>query len=239
MANMECNHLHRLSAELIASILLELPTVKSLYSLIRASAKSYQVFLASKEKILVSLMLRTIAPTAFIDALAAVQASQLKEAGPDRRTVLAFLRNYENKRHRVVEHKHQRFSPGTAVSLCQLYRATQDFVKDLTSRSNFYLRRCRDAIILRDGSGGIWRSDDERVVDRDDRYTPLSAAEEVRLQRAFYRYELYTQIFSSDMTASGKELWELPSDSHFFLEKYQHVRHFSELPQAFLYRWEC
>ena len=214
--------------------------MQSLYSLIRASAKSYQVFLASKEKILVSLMLRTIAPTTFIDALAAVQASQLKEIGPDRRTVLAFLRSYENKRHRVVQHKHQRFSPGTAVSLCQLHRSTQDFIKDLTSRSNFYLRRCRDSIILRkSGSGCLCRSDGEHIVDRDDRYAPLSLAEEVRLQRAFYRYELYTQIFSSDMTASGEELWELPSDSYFFLENYQHVRHFSEFPQAFLYRWGC
>ena len=214
--------------------------MQSLYSLIRASPKAYQVFLTAKEKILFSLMLRTIRPAAFIDALAAVRASQLKEVGPDRRTVLAFLRKYENKRHRVVEYKYQPSSRGTALSLCQLHRSTQSFIKDLTSRSNFYLRRCKDSIMLR--KTGLWRSHGNHVVDRDDWYAPISSAEEVRLQRAFYRYELYTQIFGSDMTANGENLWELPSDSHFFLHQYQHVRHFPEFPltslflQAFLYR---
>ena len=205
--------------------------MQSLHSLIRASPKSYQVFLASKEMILLSLMQQKIRPAVLVDALAAVQASQFKKVGTDRRKVLAFLRNYENKRHRVVEHKHQRISPRTAVSLCQLYRSTQYFIKDLTSRSNFYLCLCRDNIVQRvNGASGLWRSPGKHVVDRDDRYDPFTLVEEDRLQRAFYRYELYTQIFSSDMTTSGEQLWELPSDSYFFLHNYPHVRHFSEYP---------
>ncbi|KAF6223544.1 hypothetical protein HO133_000387 [Letharia lupina] len=227
---MERNHFDRLSAELITPILLELPTTQTLYSLIRASPKAYQVFLASKETILISLMRRRIRPAAFIDALAAVQASQLKDVGPDRKAVLAFLRTYENKRHKTVEQKGQHYSLPIAVPLCQLYQSTQYFIEDLTSRSNCYLRRCRDTASVQnhtspqDGcivlpkSNGLWRS---HPIDRDHCYAPLSDVEEGRLQRAFFRYELYTNIFSSDMEYSGEKLWELPSDSHFFLENYQ------------------
>lgn len=121
------NHFDRLSVELIEPILLELPTTESLYSLIRASPKSYQVFLASKDKILMSFMSRTIHPAAYIDALAAVQASRLKEKRPDRKEVLNFLRRYENKRHKAVEQIGGRYS--LAVSLCQLYRSVRIFLR--------------------------------------------------------------------------------------------------------------
>ena len=227
---MERNHFDRLSSELITPILLELPTTQTLYSLIRASPKAFQVFLASKETILVSLMHRVIRPAALIDALAAVQASQLKDVGPDRKAVLCFVRKYENKRHRAFKEDGQHYSLATTIALCQLYRSTQYFIKDLTSRSNFYLRRCRDTVqtpngfVIPQGNGsdGLWRSEGEHVVDRDDEYEPLSCEEESRLQRAFYRYELYTQIFGSNMEYMGEKLWELPLDSHFFLDNYQH-----------------
>ena len=229
---MERNHFDRLSSELITPILLELPTTQALYSLIRASPKAFQVFLASKETILVSLMYRVIRPAALMDALAAVQASQLKDVGPDRKAVLLFVRKYQNKRHKVFKQDGQHYSLATAIALCQLYRSTQYFIKDLTSRSNFYLRRCRDTVTVQthygfvirqeNGSDGLWRSQGEHVVDRDDQYNPLSCEEEIRLQRAFYRYELYTQIFGSNMEYMGEKLWELPLDSHFFLDKYQH-----------------
>ena len=210
---MERNHFDRLSAELITSILLEVPTLQSLWALIRASPKAYQVFLISKETILISLMHRSIRPAAFVDALAAVRASQLKDKGPDRKAVLAFLRTYETNRHKAVEQKGQHYSLPTAVSLCQLYRSTQYFLKDLTNRSNFYLRRCGDTAIIptyskplgdfmilrRNGRDVLWRRQETCSPHREDWYAPLSDIEESRLQRAFYRHELYTQIFSSDM----------------------------------------
>lgn len=232
---MDGNNFDRLPAELITPILLELPTSQSLYSLIRASPRSYQVFLASKEKILTSLMRRMIQPAALFDALAAVQASQLREKGPDRREVLAFLRKYENRRHKASEQELKLLNATTAVSLCQLYRSTQCFIKDLTSRSNYYLDRCGVGPVMqthsspredfkylkRTGFRGLWRGKGF-PIDRNNRYFPLSEGEEARLQRAFYRYELYTHIFSSDMEFNGEKLWGLPSDSHFFLKKYQH-----------------
>lgn len=220
----------RLSAELITAILFEVDTTESLHSMIRASPKSYHVFLASKEKILLSLMRRTIQPAAFIDALAAVHASQLRNVRPDRKAVLAFLRKYENQRHRPVEQKGHHYSQPTAVSLCQLYRSTQCFIHDLTGRSTFYLRRCAGTssipvkrFDMEDGSitigpavhKSIWRSKGDHPADREYWYVPHSDVEEGRLQRAFYRYELYTQIFTSEM---GAKLWEIPSLS-FFLGK--------------------
>ena len=184
---MERNHFDRLSAELITPILLELPTTQSLWALIRASPKAYHVFLASKGKILTSLMHRSIRPAAFIDALAAVQASQLKDKGPDRKAVLAFLRKYETNRHKAVEQKGQHYSLATAVSLCQLYRSTQYFLKDLTSRSNFYLHRCGDTafvpvyslaledfILQGNGRDALSRRQEIFSTHRDHRYAPLS-----------------------------------------------------------------
>ncbi len=190
---------------------------------LRASAKYYQVFLTAKEKVLVSLMRRKIQPAAFIDALAAVKASELQDTGPSRRKTLAFLRRYENERHKPAHHKDQHHSIKTAVSLVQLYRATEFFIMDLTRRSNFYLRRCEDpSRPPLCGSGSLWRSNRELLVDRDNHYVAISDTEEARLQRAFYRYELYIHIFGSGMVYEGKRLWELPSASHFFLANYQH-----------------
>ena len=180
---MERNYFERLSAELITSILHELPSIHSLYSLIRASPKTYQVFLASKERILVSLMRRSIRPATFIDALAAVQASQLKDSGPDRKAVLAFLRKYENKRHKTIREDSQHLSTRTAVSLCRLYQSMQYFIEDLTCRSNFYLRRCRDSTVQpKNGSGGLLRGQRGLFVDRDHQYAPLSDV--VRISRS-------------------------------------------------------
>lgn len=181
---MRRNHFDRLSAELITQILLELPTTQSLYSLIRASPKAYQVFLASKEMILVSLMRRTISPAAFIDALAAVQASQLKDKGPDRKQVLDFLRKYEIKRHKNIEAKECHYSLTTTVSLCQLYRSSQFFIKRLTSRSKFYLRRCRDSLRpVAIDLVSLCITKRESSVDRDRLNAPLSEVVRIFLRR--------------------------------------------------------
>ena len=240
MGSMERNHYEALSAELILLILLEVPNLGSLHSLIRASPKSYQIFLTAKETILVSLIRRSIQSAAFIDALAAVQASQLGDTGPDRKTVLAFLRRYENKRHKAADNKGQHYSIKTAVSLCQLYRATEYFIEDLTSRSNFYLHRCQNLSLPLssgcDSTGSLWNSHGDLYLDRNNHYTAMSDTEEVRLQRAFYRYELYTQIFGAGMEYDGKSLWELPSDSHFFLERYLHFE-IEELACVDNYLW--
>lgn len=232
---MERNYFDRLPAGLITPILLELPNTQSLYSLIRASPKAYQVFLTSKERFLISIMRQTIQPAAFFDAMAAVKASQLREKGPNRREVMAFLRKYENRRHKSVEQELKLLDAATAVSLCQLYRSTQCFISDLASRSNFYLRRCGDRRFRKvhstprddfsfpkiNGFDGLWRGKETIPGDRNFIYVPLTDTEVGRLQRAFYRYELYAKIFSSDMEYNGEKLWELPSDSFFFLKKYR------------------
>lgn len=51
-----------------------------------------------------------------------------------------------------MERKQRCYSLSTAVSLCQLYRSTQYFIKDLTSWANFYLRRCGDIAFLQTDS---------------------------------------------------------------------------------------
>lgn len=79
--------LERLSPEILIQILLEVSSSQSLYSLIRASPKCYQVFLISKAKILTGLVRQTIHPAAIMDALTAVKAMQLKDSRPDRKQV--------------------------------------------------------------------------------------------------------------------------------------------------------
>ncbi|MCJ1457214.1 hypothetical protein MMC28_007581 [Mycoblastus sanguinarius] len=53
-----------------------------------------------------------------------------------------------------------------------------------------------------------------------DQEMPLSGVEQGRLQRAFYRYELYGHLLGSDLEYCGEKLWEHPCDSHFFLRLY-------------------
>ena len=144
-------------------------------------------------------MRQTIEPAAFFDGLAAVKASQLREKGPNRREVLAFLRKYENRRHKAVDRELKLVNATTAVSLCQLYRSTQDFIDDLASRSNHYLRRCGDirfrdsqftpgedmSSFKKNGFDGLFRGKETMPGDRNFAYAPRSEVEEGRLQSDF------------------------------------------------------
>jgi len=48
----------------------------------------------------------------------------------------------------------------------------------------------------------------------------LSTADEGRLQRAFYRYEIYVHLFNSDIHSQGRTLFKDARSPHFFLQKF-------------------
>lgn len=208
-----------LPCEILTQILLGLPTTASLYSLIRGSPRCYQIFLASKERFLLDLTSRAIHPAALADALAAVVASQLKHMRSDRDTVLNFIQKYEKSRHEPRKQDSPRFLRPTAVSLCQLHRSARLFIEDMTIRSTDLLAHClSSAVDTTPTTTNPSVSSISRTTEFESR--SLSRSEEGRLQRAFYRHELFGHLFNSDMEHKGENFWEHPFDSRFFLKMY-------------------
>lgn len=195
---MAVDHFLRLSPELITDILLEISTLEALYAIVRASPKCYQVFLGSKENILKNLMYQVIPTAAFIDALAAVQASQLKESRPDRRAVLHFIRRYQIIRLKILDRGLLKFARPVGVPLCQLYRSSRHFVEDLAIRSGDVLTNLKESF---GAAASTSLSNGRKPLD-------MSSTEDGRFQRAFYRYSLYGHLFRTDVKHWGTSLCE-------------------------------
>ena len=90
-------------------------------------------------------MRRSIQPAAFIDALAAVQASQLGDTGPDRKTVLAFLRRYEKQAFRREKEEHRaQFAESVESNktLAQQIQSIERFNTLLKTRINEEAQSC-------------------------------------------------------------------------------------------------
>ncbi|KAI9873323.1 MAG: hypothetical protein M1830_000545, partial [Pleopsidium flavum] len=201
---MNCS-LEKLSPELQTLVLLQLPSLQSLHSLIRASPQYYQVFAASKERILSAVIKRIIHPDALPDALAAVKASFFEPRGPKRETVLSFM---ESIRHdRKIDHSKKLLPLSTSISLCQLHRSIEYLVYDFTQRTIPILKQYVQTLGLT-----------HRSEASEGEGPPISSIEEERLQRAFYRVELYGHLFYTDRDA--REGMRALEQAHTFLAEF-------------------
>ncbi|KAI9875610.1 MAG: hypothetical protein M1830_008208 [Pleopsidium flavum] len=201
---MNCS-LERLSPELQRLVLLQLPSFQSLHSLIQASPQYYQIFAASKERILSAVIKRIIHPDALPDALAAVRASFFEPRGPNRETALSFI---DSLRHdRKIDHSKKLLPLSTSISLCQLHRSIEYLVYDFTQRTSPVLKQYSQSLGLTHHSEA---SEGEGP--------PLSSIEEARLQRAFYRVELYGHLFYTDPGA--RESMRALEQAHTFLAEF-------------------
>ncbi|KAI9790099.1 MAG: hypothetical protein M1816_005569 [Peltula sp. TS41687] len=182
------NHLEKLPPEVQTMILWQLPSIESLYSLIGASPRYCQLYFASKDKILSELIPRLIQPEIFVDALAAVKVPSLDVEEAE--NVAKFMRVFVEDG-RKVDHSTVPLPPSTVQSLVRIHRSVEYLVEECFQHKFATLESCRESIGLSPSSEPVPRL-----------YAEMSVTEEGRLQRAFYRLEIYRHLPYSVRTAN-------------------------------------
>ena len=182
--------LELLSAELQIEIMKQMDTIDGLHAVICASPRLYQVFRINKEQILSRVARQCFHPTAVLEALSVARLSQWGRPLP-RERAMAFLRTPPEERRRRL------FATtpiSQSISLCKLEKRVRFFAED-------YARETLPIL------GKLAVSQDLPIAtDYDSEHAEntaeVSVSEFGRLQRAFCRYELYSQLFAQ---CSGKD----------------------------------
>ncbi|KAL9135023.1 MAG: hypothetical protein Q9175_003794 [Cornicularia normoerica] len=180
----------RLSPELQQQILLQSDTLDTLYALIRASPRLYQVFRLNKETILSTIALCQFHPAVQPEAMAIAKLEQQqhhsKPGTQSQRDIsLSFCDTFPNQIYRWCEAN--ALGPVSA-DLCKLDGTIQFFIKDYG----------RNTLPVLDQLG---QSQDLRILPEYRSYNhipqpQLSLTETGRLQRALCRFEVYRCLFS-------------------------------------------
>jgi len=195
--------LNSLSAELVLMVMVHLSSPRDVYSMIRASLLFHQIFLTYKSKILSSVIQQAIPPEVLPDALAACDASRIESLTShcsklDRSTrtsirenrklhvsmrqqAMEFLRNYRRRTQQRVD------DLSTTLRLCRLWTITECFVTRYSEQAFKNTRR------------HLSRQRSRNPGDCAEGQSPtgaLSKAEHSRLQRAFFRFEIFRKIFT-------------------------------------------
>ena len=166
-------HLHDLAPELLSLILQALDNPRDLQSCIKASTRCFRVYARSQRLILSSVLKNAILPEALHHALACARIPAPTPSDPRlQQTQLpeAFLDKY-------FQANSFEFPTdcSTTVALCRLYSQISYFIDD-------YATRAMRALDLEPEAGRTMA-------------LALSSTERARLQRAFFRYELYCRVF--------------------------------------------
>ncbi|MCJ1284940.1 hypothetical protein MMC26_004277 [Xylographa opegraphella] len=182
------------------SLVKKINSPADLYRLISASPVSYQVFTDHKVSVLAAVVQNAIPREVLSDALAACDASAVRKvsSGLPRNSeedlnasatnlssiISRFVDDYQRRDY--VDPKRLR-DPSLLTSLCRLW-ATVDFF--ISGYKNEAMRQIHERLL---NSGHSLPSCDERS----EQMQELSKPELCRLQRAFFRYEIYRKLFTS------------------------------------------
>ena len=187
-----------LSTELLYEILNQLSSLRDLYALIRASALFYRAFLSTKSSILSRILQNAIHPDVLPDVLAAARASEIvklirsrSQSEDDdeliRQRTIDFLNEY-----RAHPNNYQPANidnQALLIPLCRLYSSVEFFLDDFTSKA---LSALQNPLLLPYGPHSCKSSSE---IDSLDSLASLSTIERGRLQRAFFRFEIYRKVF--------------------------------------------
>ena len=179
--------LYRLPTEITSLILETLDSPQDLFSLISASARCFRVYNGSPQRALAAVLRNAILPNALPHAVAAVRAMAAVAPGLRQNESLeAFLDEYfETESFGFPADKE------SLIALCRLYSQTIYLIDGYSTRAMRTL--------------GL-----ERYVE-----PSLSPTERARFQRAFFRHELYSRVFSVDHARTSHS--RVPADEQFYL----------------------
>lgn len=186
-----------LAPELLTLILQAVDCPRDLYSLISAIPALFRVFSTSPELVLASVLQNALAPHLFHHAVAYFHVpAPVKDENDDinvtEMALVPFLDKYFH---------YEPFAfPRTLASMTIM---SQQYLRTLKFSDDYFARAIR-AMELNDSDGA-----QDGVHD----IPTLSSTERARLQRAFFRYELYSKIFALDFDSWGGSL--LPAETQF------------------------
>ncbi|KAL9114051.1 MAG: hypothetical protein Q9227_001823 [Pyrenula ochraceoflavens] len=193
--------------ELIAWIMRSVSLPEDLFAFILTCRRMNQIFNNQKSSMLSSVVQNAIHPYALADAINAVRCSKISklvdsstDTESTKLTITHFCQTYAKKENCIV---HQgRIDEPTATALCRLYSGVHFFLSDFTASALESLRASTSAQIETAHNFGS--------------KSVLSSTERGRLQRAFFRFEIFRRLFrqplhrdDSTPFPDGKEQAEL------------------------------
>ncbi|MCJ1354717.1 MAG: hypothetical protein MMC33_004706 [Icmadophila ericetorum] len=205
--------LEKLPPELLSTIFLETNSLATIYSLLRSSPRCLQAFLGSKRYILTQFLRARIHTQVWKDAVLVAEAKRLRvgfgSVQKRQRAVERFCKNLDrdedgNGSGSGGQGGQGALSLETLESMCHLYPLIEHFVTEYASdRAGRPLEMLTQAS-TEDGPRALVVIDD-----------PLSASETGRLQRAFYRLELFGLLFNERGGFSRGDHWDLVGQGPF------------------------
>lgn len=186
---MGSSHLDSLAAELQIKVLCQSSSLQSLYNLIRASPRYFQVFLSTKEVILNQVIRRVVGQEVFYDAVFLAEALHLSPKGLTHNSANGLMRKYVQD---VATFSYDTaLSPSTLAYLCRLHPIIEYHSEKIRNSALNSLMECAQGMGTKPSPKPFQIKEEHSEIDR----LPLSTVETVRLRRALYRTEIYGFLF--------------------------------------------
>ncbi|KAL1985710.1 hypothetical protein VTN96DRAFT_7458 [Rasamsonia emersonii] len=177
--------LHSLPTEVILILLQSLSSSKDLHALIRASAPCYRTFNTYQSSVFAAVLQNAIHPEAQLDAMMVLEAVRIKNSMKRcsefievRKDILDYLKKYPSREpvsslREIAKSDHKQLQ-----ELFRLYSSIEGFISDYCDRALRYLNTVRPPSTVTGSTSAT-----------------LSPTELGRLQRAFFRFETFANIF--------------------------------------------
>ena len=185
--------LERLPTEIQSAILLNIGDIGSLKSLVRASPRYHSAYLSQRHAILKRVLFNSIHPDVLYDAFSAIDSTKIIKGNRKDRAarVRTFLSDYTDTREKWTPPEHLDLE--ILCRLARLQNHVQYSTEDL----------CRIAISSHPFPG-------TQIVHGED----LSINESRRFYRAFYRFDIFCNLFRNWKSPPDDELLSNASDRH-------------------------
>ena len=204
-------HLESLAPELLVHILLSIDCPRDLWSAISAVPIWLHIFSASPERVLGAVLSNAIEPDALYHALAVFDVPRWRKGIRDEEGDAAVIRNVQEFVDRYVQSvSHQATLEGlnmrSLITVSRLYSRVSTFTDD-------YFARAMGALGFVGPQAQLTPTPDVAGRQFLRSPSPLSHTERARLQRAFFRYEIYSRLFPVDTSWHANSV--LPAGSQF------------------------
>ena len=200
------NHLESLSVELLVLVMIQISSLKDLYSSVRTSPRKYGAFNLAKERVLAAVIRNSLHPEVFHNALIVVTAKQELPRDPTRELLREFFQRFDN------QSKASRFGTvrlTTSIHMLRLLSLVGSYIHQFPIDD------------LRDDHTSL-----PDIPPRRPLYEPALSCADMRIYKAFLRYEVWALILfikpheQSDVNMEAKK--------EFFLDVFGHV-HFGDI----------